>query len=130
VIEILTLEWDNSAVGCDDKMKRILILFFVIPLALAQTKPTPPTYTMISVQRLTVGEAFDCPSIDMQWLEGHCFSPTDENLRAPKHKYLVTVTFDRAVETDKDGWAWDFTCRLDSYKAATCRVNKRTKPEN
>jgi len=109
-------------------MKHFLILFLVFTsLALGQTKSAQPTFAVVSVQRLTVGEAFDCPSIDMQWLEAHCFPPTKENLQASKHKYLVTVTFDRAVETDKNGWAWDFTCRLDSYKAATCRVNKRTK---
>jgi hypothetical protein len=112
-------------------MKPFLILVLVFTsLAECQTKPDQPTYTIVSVQRLTLGEAFDCPSIDMQWHEAHCFPPTKENLQAPKHKYLVTVTFDRAVESDKNGWAWDFTCRLDSYKAATCRVNKRTKPEN
>jgi hypothetical protein len=110
-------------------MKRILILF-VTSLALAQSKPTQPTFTIVSVQRLTVGEAFDCPSIDLQRREAHCFLSTKENLLAPKHEYQVPITFDRAVEPDKDGWAWDFTCRLDSYKAATCRINKQTKPEN
>ncbi len=63
----------------------------------------------------------------MQWMEAHCFPPTKENLQAPKHKYLVKVTFDRTVEADKDGWAWDFTCRLDSYKAASCQWNKQRK---
>jgi len=107
-------------------MKHLLFLVLMFTsLALGQTKPAQPTFTIVSVQRLTVGEAFDCPSIDMQWLEAHCFPPTKENLQAPKHKYLVMVTFDGSVEANKDGWAWDFTCRLDSYKAATCRVNKR-----
>jgi hypothetical protein len=112
-------------------VKTILASLFLVgatSLVLGQAKPTQPQFTIVSAQRLTVGEAFDCPSIDMQWLEAHCFPPTKENLQAPKHKYLVTISFDRAVEADKDGWAWDFTCRLDSYKTATCRVNRRTKP--
>jgi hypothetical protein len=80
--------------------------------------------TLISVQQLVVGEAFDCTAIDMRWMEAHCFPPNPENAGAPKHKYLVRATFDKPVEGDKDGWAYDFTCRLDSLKAATCRWNK------
>jgi hypothetical protein len=111
-------------------MKHVLLLFFVFPSwAFGQTKPAQPAFTLVSLQRLAVGEAYDCPSIDMQWLEAHCFPPTKENLQAPKHKYLVKITFDKPVEADKDGWAYDFTCRLDSYKKATCRVNKQTKSE-
>jgi len=108
----------------------IVVFFFVTVTALlSQTKSQSQAQqlTLVSVQKMVVGEAYDCPSIDMQWLEAHCFPPTKENLNAPKHKYLVKVTFDGIVETDKNGWAWDFTCRLDSYKAATCRVNKQTK---
>jgi hypothetical protein len=37
------------------------------------------------------------------------------------------ITFDKPVEADKNGWAWDFTCRLDTYKEATCRVNNQAK---
>lgn len=116
-------------------MKHILPVLFALSL-LAQTKNIPQkqqqplTITLVSVQKMNVGEAYDCPSIDMQWLEAHCFRPTKENLNAPKHKYLVKVTFDKPVETDSDGWAWDFTCRLDSYKAATCQVNKQTQRKN
>jgi hypothetical protein len=112
-------------------MKRSLLLFLLTSFAVGQTKSTQPTQltlTIVSVQRLVVGEAYDCPSIDMQWMEAHCFPPTKENLQAPKHKYLVKVTFDRPVEADKDGWAWDFTCRLDSHKTAICQWNKQRKP--
>jgi len=110
----------------------LLSLIFLLTLAASpqtknQSPQEPRTITLVSVTKMNVGEAYDCPSIDMQWFEAHCFPPTKENLNAPKHKYLVKVTFDKPVETDKDGWAWDFTCRLDSYKTATCRVNKQTK---
>jgi len=113
-------------------MRRALLLLFAFfpSCVLGQTKPPQarqPTFTLVSVQKLALGEAYDCPSIDMQWFEAHCFPPTKENLQAPKHKYLVKITFGKTVEADKDGWAWDFTCRLDSYKEATCRVNKQTK---
>jgi hypothetical protein len=96
---------------------------------LGQSRPSQPaqSFTLVSVQKLSLGEAYDCPSIDMHWFEAHCFAPTKENLQAPKHKYLVKINFDKPVEADKDGWAWDFTCRLDSYKEATCRVNKQAK---
>jgi hypothetical protein len=111
-------------------MKRTVLLLLLTSFAIGQAKPTQPTQpslTIISVRPLVVGEAYDCPSIDMQWMEAHCFPPTKENLQAPKHKYLVKVTFDRPVEADKDGWAWDFTCRLDSYKTASCQWNKQRK---
>jgi len=111
--------------------KPILLSLLLASFAVGQSKPTQPAHpnlTIVSVQKLTVGEAFDCPSIDMQWMEAHCFPPTKENLQAPKHKYLVRVTFDKPVQADKDGWAWDFTCRLDSYEAATCQWNEQRKP--
>lgn len=111
-------------------MKRTALLLLLTSFAIGQaspTQPTQPSLTIVSVRPLVVGEAYDCPSIDMQWMEAHCFPPTKENLQAPKHKYLVKVTFDRTVEADKDGWAWDFTCRLDSYKAASCQWNKQRK---
>jgi hypothetical protein len=114
-------------------MKHLVILtVMATSFAVGQAKPaqTQPTLTIVSVQPLVMGEAYDCPSIDMQWMEAHCFPPTKENLQAPKHKYLVKVTFDRPVEADKDGWAYDFTCRLDSYKAATCQWNKQRKPSS
>jgi hypothetical protein len=109
-----------------------LLLLLLNPLALSslygQGKPAKTiSITLVSVQRMKIGEAYDCPSIDMQWLEAHCFPPTRENLDAPKHKYLVRAAFDKPIETDKNGWAWDFTCRLDSYKEATCQVNQRAK---
>jgi hypothetical protein len=107
----------------------ILLFAFVPSWVLGQSRPSQPaqSFTLVSVQKLSLGEAYDCPSIDMHWFEAHCFAPTKENLQAPKHKYLVKINFDKPVEADKDGWAWDFTCRLDSYKEATCRVNKQAK---
>jgi hypothetical protein len=54
---------------------------------------------------MTVGEAYDCPSIDVQWSEAHCYAATRQNLEAAKHKYLVKATFDKPVEADKNGWA-------------------------
>lgn len=112
-------------------MKRLVWVIFATSLVAQLTNP-PNTLdiTLVSVTKMNVGEAYDCPSIDMQWLEAHCFAPTKENLQAPKHKYLVKVTFDKTVEADKDGWAYDFTCRLDSYKAATCQWNKQRKPSS
>ena len=108
-------------------MRALLSVLVFAVLVAAETKPEP-NYTIVSVQKLTIGEAFDCPGIDMQWHEAHCFSPTKENLQAAKHKYIVKITFDKPVEADKDDWAFDFTCRLDSFKAATCVVNKSMKP--
>ncbi len=110
----------------------LLSLIFLLTFAASsqaknQSPQEPRTITLVSVTKMNVGEAYDCPSTDMRWLEAHCFLPTKENLNAPKHKYLVKVTFDKPVETDKDGWAWDLTCRLDSHKAAKCRVNKQTR---
>ena len=106
-----------------------LLLHPLAPFSLhGQDKPPQSlTITLVSVQQMKIGEAYDCPSIDMQWLEAHCFPPTKESLNAPKHKYLVRAVFDKPVQPDKSGWAWDFTCRLDSYKEATCQVNKRAK---
>lgn len=109
-------------------MKYFLPLFITLTsVASAQTKPQSLDITLISVQKMTVGEAYECTGIDMKWLEAHCFAPTKENLAAPKHKYLVKATFDKPIEADKDGWALDFTCRLDSYKSATCRANREAK---
>ena len=113
-------------------MKNAAVLWlFLGPLGpfslFGEGKPQSLTITLVSVQEMKIGEAYDCPSIDMQWLEAHCFSPTKENLNAPKLKYLVRAVFDKPFVTDKNGWAWDFTCRLDSSKEATCQVNKRAK---
>jgi hypothetical protein len=126
------LDFAESAEG-NPRMKLALLLMVSLT-ALGQDKATQTTsqtmsVTLVSVQRMTVGEAYDCPSIDVQWSEAHCYAPTKQNLEAPKHKYLVKATFDKPVEADKNGWAWDFTCRLDSYKTATCHVNRPTKPE-
>src|ERR1700693_3833851 len=107
-----------------------LVLLATLSISLVAQTTNPPNsldMTLVSVTKMNVGEAYDCPSIDMQWHEAHCFTPTKENLNAPKHKYLVKATFDRPIEADKNGWAWDFTCRLDSYKTATCHVNKRAR---
>jgi len=116
----------------EETMKHVLLILLTATFMCGQDKPASRTLdiTLVSVIKMNVGEAYDCPSIDMQWLEAHCFPPTKENLNAPKHKYLVTATFDKPLEADKNGWAWDFTCRLDSHKTATCRVNKATKSGN
>jgi len=112
--------------GCP--VKYFLALFITLTSVVsAQTKPQSLDITLVSVQKLAIGEAYDCPSIDMKWREAHCFASTKENLVAPKHKYLVTATFDKPIKADKDGWAWDFTCRLDSRTVAKCRANRQAK---
>jgi hypothetical protein len=82
----------------------VWVMFSISVLAQTTNPPNSLDITLVSVTKMNVGEAYDCPSIDMQWHEAHCFTPTKENLNAPKHKYLVKATFDRPVEADKNGW--------------------------
>jgi hypothetical protein len=78
-------------------------------------------YTLVTDSTWTTGEARTC-SLDGKWHEAHCFPPTKTALAAPKTQYLVEVRFDQP-KFDKDGWAYDFTCRLDSVRSATCVKN-------
>ena len=54
----------------------------------------------------------------------HCFPPTPEALAAPKTNYLVDVDFGKPVHFDAQKWAYDITCRLDSFEHATCRADE------
>jgi hypothetical protein len=80
-------------------------------------------YKMVTDSTWPPGEARTC-SLDGKWHEAHCFPPTKDALAAPKVQYLVDVKFDQTPDFDKDGWAYDFTCRLDSASAATCVKNR------
>ena len=79
--------------------------------------------TLVSDRPWPIGEARDCSGLDGQWMEAHCFPP--ENLGAKKYKYLVDAEFDRPPHFDKEQWAYDITCRLDSFDRATCQQNTR-----
>lgn len=53
---------------------KLALLLMASLAALAQDRATQTTshimnVTLVSVQRMTVGEAYDCPSIDVQWSE-------------------------------------------------------------
>jgi hypothetical protein len=61
-------------------MKHVVLILLASTFMRGQDKPAPRVLdiTLVSVTRMNVGEAYDCPSIDMQWLEAHCFAPTKE----------------------------------------------------
>lgn len=66
-----------------------------------------------------IGEAKDC-TVDSKWKEAHCFPPTPEAVAAEKHDYLVSVRFEKPLVFDKEGWAYNVVCRLESSEHATC----------
>ena len=84
---------------------------------------------LITDRPWSVGEARSC-SFDGQWNEMHCFPATPEALAAPKYNYLVDADFDKAVHFDAQQWAYDITCRLDSFGHATCRADERVGKES
>ena len=61
-------------------------------------------------------------------MEAHCFPPTPEGSAAEKYKYLVEPTFDKPPHFDAQQWAYDITCRLDSFERATCQQNTQVQP--
>lgn len=69
-----------------------------------------------------IGEARPC-SFDGQWKELHCFPP-EKVFVTPKYEYAVETDFDKPVHFDKDQWAYNIVCRLDSFKQATCRTQE------
>lgn len=111
-------------------MKRVPVFLFVAVAFLvgcrSQTKTTHYRVNLASEQSWSIGEAKPC-SFDGQYMEMHCFPPTQEALAATKHYYLVDVDFDRPVDFDSQHWAggstypYDIVCRLDSFEHATCR---------
>jgi hypothetical protein len=56
----------------------------------------------------------------------HCFPA--ESLSASKNTqwayYMVDADFDRPVQFDKEQWAYDIWCRLDSFGRATCQSQR------
>jgi hypothetical protein len=112
------------------KFKPIATILFGLVLLAACRDPASRYHAkLISDRAWPVGEARSC-SFDREWYEMHCFPATPEGLSAPKYDYLVTADFDKPVQFDPEGWAYDITCRLDSFEHATCRKDSRTKPTN
>jgi|HubBroStandDraft_6_1064221.scaffolds.fasta_scaffold1633028_1 hypothetical protein len=74
---------------------------------------------LISDREWPFGEAKDC-TLDDKWMEAHCFPPTPAGLSAEKHDYLVSVRLKKPLVFDKEGWANNVVCRLDSSERATC----------
>ncbi len=84
--------------------------------------------TLVSDRPWPIGEARTCSALDGKWMEAHCFPPTPEGSAAEKYKYLVEATFDKPPHFDAQQWAYDITCRLDSFERATCQQNTQVQP--
>jgi len=54
----------------------------------------------------------------------HCFPSTTGALAAPKFDYLVDADFGKPAHFDAQKWAYNITCRLDSFEHATCRADE------
>jgi|HubBroStandDraft_4_1064222.scaffolds.fasta_scaffold406520_1 hypothetical protein len=80
-------------------------------------KSTRLRVVLVTDSPWAVGEARSC-SLDGEYNEGHCFTP--QGLSAPKFKYLVDADFDKPLKFDKEKWAYDIVCRLDSSEHLTC----------
>lgn len=93
-------------------------------LLAACNRPSRYQAKLITERPWPPGEARSC-SFDGQWKEMHCFPTTA--LSAPKYDYLVSAEFDKPVQFDAQRWAYDITCRLDSYEHATCRTDVAVK---
>jgi hypothetical protein len=100
----------------------------------ASTQDKPVHYknvTLVTDKPWRLGEARWC-SFDGKYVEMHCFPPG--KFGAPKTNYLVDVDFDKPVHFNSDNWAGipavpttlnqtmagTISCRLDSFKHATC----------
>lgn len=93
----------------------------------ACSKPTSFYRTkLISDRPWPTGEARSC-SFDGKWNEMHCVPPTPAALSAPKYDYLVAAEFNKPIQFDAQRWAYDITCRLDSFEHATCRKDEAAK---
>jgi len=108
-------------------MMRIRLMFVgVALLSLVSCRHPTSAYhaKLISDRPWPIGEARSC-AFDGQWSEMHCYPPAA--LSAPKYDYLVSAEFDKPVQFDAQRWAYDITCRLDSFEHATCRKDEAAK---
>ena len=108
-------------------MKRLIVLCVAIFTGCSQQKPTYRNVKLVTDSSWPIGEARWCSGFDGQWNEIHCFPP--EKLSAPKTDYLVDVYSDGPMHFDAQQWAYDITCRLDSFKSATCHQAASKKKE-
>jgi hypothetical protein len=105
------------------------VILLVLIAAVAQggcNKSTHRKVVLISDTPWPVGEAKEC-SFDGKWNEMHCFPP-EKASAYPVHKYMVDADFDKPVQFDKEQWAYDLTCRLDSVEHAMCRHQSEHAP--
>jgi len=113
-------------------MKRLMVsvLCAVVLGGCSQQKPTYRNVKLITDQSWPVGEARWCSGFDGQWNEIHCFPP--EQLSARKYNYLMDVYSGGPMQFDPQQWAYDITCRLDSFTRATCHqaAGKKGQPPN
>lgn len=124
ILRIKQYRWHRRA--SDRQIIGWLLVFAAILCALLVligcNKPTHYQAVLITDRPWPIGEARSC-SFDGQWKELHCFPP--ENISVtPKYKYMVTADFDEPVDFDRDQWAYEIVCRLDSFKHATCRHSR------
>jgi hypothetical protein len=97
----------------------VFLLLLAVVVGIGCNKSTRLRVVLVSDSPWSPGEAKWC-SLDGKWNEMHCFPP--ENISAKdSHKYMVNADFDKPPRFDKEQWAHDIVCRLDSYEHATCQ---------
>lgn len=102
--------------------QRLGIVASLLVFTLGCNKPNRRRVLLVSDTQWPIGEAKWC-SLDGRWNEMHCFPPARASAPAEAwHGYLVDADFDKPVRFDKDQWAYDFVCRLDSAEYATCEL--------